>query len=83
MSHKGRGEEPKVERGLSERECRGGAAGGGEHLLCIPLPESDGRRPEKDQSPEVREAGWQGLWITSPPPSKALEAPQDLHSSSF
>lgn len=56
-----------VERGLSERECRGGARIGGEHLLCIQLPESDGRRPEKDQSPEVSEAGWQGLWITSPP----------------
>ena len=42
---------------------RGGACTGGEHLLCIQLPENDGRRPEKDQSPEVREAGWQAFGL--------------------
>lgn len=59
---------------------QGGARTGGEHLLCIQLPENDGRRPEKDQSPEVREAGWRGLWIKSKLPGKALKAPHDLFS---
>lgn len=45
-----------------------------EHLLCIRLPESAGRRPERDQSPEVREADWRGLWIVSKLPSEALRA---------
>lgn len=62
---------------------RGGAGTGGGHLLCIQLPENDGRRPEKDQSPEVREADWQGLWIKSQLPSKALKGSHDLLSVSF
>lgn len=63
--------------------ARGRARTGGEHLLCIQLPESDGRKPEKDQSPEVREADGQGLQIMSKLPSKALKAPHDLLSISF
>lgn len=33
---------------------KGRATVGGEHLLYIQLPQSDGRRPERDQSPEVK-----------------------------
>lgn len=62
---------------------RGGAGTGGEHLLCIQLPKNDGKRPEKDQSPEVREADWRGLWIKSKLPGKARKAPHDLFSIPF
>lgn len=51
---------------------KGRAMLGGQHLLYIQLPESDGRKPEEDQSPEVREADWPGNYKAATP-SKAFK----------